>query len=235
MLSNSLIVPGGPANGGNRCHRAIRLLVVDDHVVCCVGLVGLFQNAHGIGDVVGATDAEEAVGVAKRFRPRAVLMDVTLPNCGAFWAARRILDQCPPTRVIFLDDRVRAAHVRESLRIGGAGYWTKHASFEQLAEAVRSAVAGGVTCCPEVDLRLHGASSGFRSAPDGPRLAKLSNRELEVLSYVAQGLTVTRCAEQMGLARSTVDNHKWRLMKKLGLHKTAELVRFAIREGLVPG
>lgn len=214
-----------------------RLLIVDDHVVCCAGMAVLFRNMQGICAVVVANEAEEAVGLARQFRPDVVLMDTTLPKYGAFWAARRILECCSGARVVFLDDQVHASHVRETLRAGGFGYWTKHATFAQIAEAVRRAAAGQTSFCPEVHEKLISTSSGpqFRPSSRSELAARLTTRELEVLTYVAQGLSVKECAERMRLARSTVDNHKTRLMRKLDLHKAADLVRFAIREGLVAG
>jgi len=213
----------------------IRLMIVDDHLVCCAGLVSLLQAAPDIEVVGAAHGAQEAVRLAVQFRPDVILMDMTLPDDGAFEATRRILRSCPRTRIVFIDDRIADANVRKALRGGAVGYWTKYATLDDISGAVRRAGAGAITFCPAVRSQIVSTVEGLRFEPtqaDGA-LRKLSRREVEVMRYLANGLSVKQCAQRMRLSTSTVDNYKWQLMKKLHVHKAADLTRLAIREGLV--
>ncbi len=212
------------------------LLIVDDQVLCSAGLVALFRTAGGFEPVDPAHTADEALRAVRKLRYNVVLLDVTLPDCGSFRVAQKILARHRRTRIVFLDERLFEHHVHEALRSGGAGYWTKEASFEEVEQAVRRAAAGEDTFCPAAKriLHLQPDEQKVKKVGDGTLLSRLTAREIEVMTYLAQGLSVKQCAERMKLSRSTVDNHKSRLMKKLNIHKTVELVLLAIRAGLIP-
>ena len=209
--------------------RLFRLLIVNSRALDCTGLKTMFQTVWYVEEVVTATGAEEAVRRARKFRPDVVLMDITLPPPGALEAARQLQSGVPGSRVLFLDDSVRPAHVRGVLAVGGLGYWTRHATFEEIVEAVRLVAAGRSTFCPAAQQYLVETPSGA----NGTACATPTPRELEVLMHLAEGRSVKECARRMDLAHSTVDNHKSRLMKKLGTHNLVELVRTAVREGLL--
>ncbi len=210
-----------------------RLLIVDDHGLVRDGLLALFR-AEGGFEVV-AVDAGEAVRTACYFSPHVVLMDLTLPGSFAFLAARSIRSENGLPRLLFLDDTVRPANVGRALEFGICGYWTKHASFDQLAAAVRCIVSGRMSFCPEVEPHLVAEPEGlqFRPSADVWGTPDLTARQREVLALLARGLSVKECAQRMGLSQSTVDNQKSRLMRKLGVHCTVDLVWIAFREGLV--
>jgi DNA-binding NarL/FixJ family response regulator len=125
--------------------RLFRLLIVDSRALDCTGLKTMFQTVWYVEEVVTATGAEEAVRRARKFRPDVVLMNMTLPPPGALEAARQLQSRVPGSRVLFLDDSVRPAHVRGVLAVGGLGYWTRHATFEEIVEAVRLVAAGRST------------------------------------------------------------------------------------------
>ena len=208
-------------------------MIVDEHRLVGEGLLALFRAAGGVE--AAAVGAAEAVQTARQFAPDVVVIDVTLPDRGAFQIAREIRAWHPPTRVLFLDEAVRPMHVRAALEVEGCGYWTKHASFDRLAEAAGRVAAGALSFCPEVRRHLVLTPCGlqFQPSPDVAAIAKLTRRESQVLVLLAEGLSVKQCAGRMHLAPSTVDNHKSRLMKKLRVHKVTELIRVAVREGLV--
>jgi len=134
-----------------------------------------------------------------------------------------------------MDDSVCHANVCEVVRVGGAGYWTQHATLEEITEAIRRAAAGSVTFCPAVRSQVVCDADGVRFDPAQGNgvLGKLSRREIEVMTHLAEGYSVKECAHHLHLSDKTVDHYKWRLMKELNVHKAAELVRLAIREGLV--
>ncbi len=212
-----------------------RLLIVDDHALFRAGLVALLRTAPDIWEVAVAAGSDEAIAVALDFRPNAVVMDISLPMYGAFAAARAIIGSCTDCRVLFLDDAVCEAHVQAALRVGGAGYWTKHAAFGEISEAIRQLVAGQLTFCPAAARYLVETSSGLRRQRSADRgvLGQLTPREIEVLVHLADGLSVRQCAERMNLSKNTVDNHKARMMSKLDIHKSVDLAHLARREGLL--
>ena len=217
--------------------RRIDLLIVDDHALCRAGLATMFRAVARIGRLVVAGGAEDAVHLAAEFGPSVVLMDVTLPAAYAFEAARSIRAAQSDAGILFLDESVHPAHVRQALSVGGAGYWTKHATFDEIVEAVRLVGTGQQSFCPAVRQHLVvTSSSGLRYRPmpsDIESLDTLTAREMDVLAGLARGLSVKQCAQHLRLARSTVDNHKSRLMKKLKVHKTVDLARLAMHQGLI--
>jgi len=123
-----------------------RLLIVEEHGLDREGLLALFWLSGHMEAV--AVRPEEAVRMARQFAPDVVLMDATLPEGAAFQVAQLIVSQCPTARLLFLDDAIRPENLRAALRLGGSGYWTKDASFEEIAEAVRCLAAGGTAFCP---------------------------------------------------------------------------------------
>lgn len=213
-----------------------RVLIVDGQALFCEALAALFSTKTGLKVVALTTRADEAVLLARRLQPDIVFMDTSLPELGSFDAARQILSHQSKTKVIFLEDTLCGANVQEALRLGARGYWTKHESFQAMADGVCRVAAGGSTFCPDIQRRLKWTSEGLQFDAEEKKtpLEKLTQRELEVLRYLSQGLSVKQCARILNLAHSTVDNHKSRLMKKLDVHNSVELTRLAIREGLVP-
>ena len=212
-----------------------RLLIVDDHCLHCAGVMMLFHSVWFVNDVAMAYEPCQAVEVARQFRPHVTLMDVTLPLPGPFESAKEIISQRRDSRVIFLDDSFRRIHLRGALEIGASGYLTKHATFEETREAVRRAAAGQTTFLPMAHSHAGEPHSGPRSsesASESP-IDRLTPRELEVIQYLGEGLTVKECAEQMGLSYSTIDNYKTRMMKKLGVRNVVQLTLLASREGLL--
>ena len=136
---------------------------------------------------------------------------------------------------MILDDAVRTANVRKTLALNIRGYWTKHAAFAQIAQATRRLAAGRRSFCPDVDPYLYRTRHGLRYHPAHTTdpLQALTRRETELLALLVRGLTMKKCSERMGISVNTVDNHKTRLMRKLGVHKTVDLARLAMREGLL--
>jgi DNA-binding NarL/FixJ family response regulator len=219
---------GSPVDG-------LRLMIVDDHALCCSGLAMMFRAVPEIADVAVATTSEQAVRIARLFRPDMLILDAAMPSYQGFETARLLLESSSPCRILFLDDVVNPARIRAAKRLGAHGYWTKHATFDQILAAVLRIHAGQMSFCPEAEQCLAHSESGPRFDPPatGSPLERLTPREREILLHLADGLTVRRCAERMNLSESTVDNHKWRLMRKLDVHSMVELVRLAVREGLL--
>jgi len=212
-----------------------RVLVIDRHTLFGEGFATLLRTVGAVDRVAAASTMAEVPALIARLEPAIIFLDPAVHEHGPIDAAHLLADQRREAAVIFLDDAVRLAHLRAALEVGAAGYWTKHASLQQILFAIESVLAGERSFCP-------GASQYVISTPEGWQLRDLtgeegwgilSRREFEVLLYLVRGLTVKQCAERMNLAESTVDNHKARLMRKLGIHRSVDLVRWATREGLL--
>jgi two-component system invasion response regulator UvrY len=213
----------------------IRVLLVEERGLIQAGLSALINAAEGMEVVSAAATAAEAIEQSERLQPDVLLMG-SLGEWGVFGAVGEIMQRCPHTRVIVLDERCVDANVREALRVRAAGYLTKQQPFAQIETALRRAVRGDRVFAPQIATRLVLSAEGVRLMPDTTPspLASLTPRETDVLIHLAQGFSVKQCAKALGIGASTAGNHKSRLMKKLNVHKTVELTRIAIREGLVP-
>ena len=221
---------------GGGLNKAIRLLVVDHQTLFCDLLTQVFRHRPSVEAVAGLGDVDEAVRFVATFRPHVVLMDIRRGCHQAFTAAQTITIRSPESRVLFIDETFCAPNVWKSWHAGGWGYWTKDGTLGQIEEAVCRVAAGTLAFCPAAQAELAPTKRAKRSsASHTSALAKLSMREIEVLRYAAEGLTIAQCAERMKLSRHTVDYYKRRCMRKLGVHNKAQLVRVALRAGLIEG
>ena len=213
----------------------IRIQLVDDQALVRKALASMIETISDFDLVAAVGTIDEAVRCAEQLQPDVVLMDV-LSEPTVFQGVAQIIARCPETKVVFIDDGPLDTNVREALRLGAAGYLTKQQPFSQIESALRQAARGERVYAPEVAKRLVLSPEGARLSI-GTRdrsLSSLTPREVDVLLYLAQGSSVKQCAQSLGIGVSTVGNHKSRLMKKLDIHKTVELTRLAIREGLIP-
>jgi len=180
-----------------------------------------------------ASNADDAVAAAIRERPDIVLMDIDMPGLLAFDAVRTIKTRCSRTRVIVLSGFFHDKYIEEALAAEASGYVTKGDPPDAVVNAIRTVAAGGVYFSPQVQERLVIDTTGVRLAAEGAtRASTLTSRELEVLRYIARGLSKKDIAGIMHLSVKTVDNHSTSLMSKLNIHDRVELARYAIREGL---
>lgn len=181
-------------------------------------------------EIVGeARNGREAVELAERLQPDEVVMDVALPELNGIEATRRLASLAPHTRVLALSMYQDSVHVREILRAGARGYLLKDALDLDLLAAVRAVAAGEGYLSPAVS---DAVLSDYRRHVSDP-LDLLSSREREVLQMIAEGKTNKEIAAALNLSIYTVDAHRGRIMEKLNLHRVSELVRFALRAGLI--
>jgi DNA-binding NarL/FixJ family response regulator len=213
----------------------VRVLLVEDQILVQTGLAALIDSADAMQVVATAENLNDAIRAVRDLRPDIVLLG--LPReWGVYAAIQDLGEQFPDTKVIVLDDRSVDANVREALRVRAAGYLTKQQPFPQIEASIRRAMRGDRVFTPDIAARLVLSADGVRLDQDtaaGP-LSSLTPRETDVLIHLAQGFSVKQCAKALGIGASTAGNHKSRLMKKLQVHKTVDLTRMAIREGLVP-
>ena len=201
----------------------ISVLLVDDHALVRRGFRRILQDEPDLEVVGEASDGIEAVRLAEELHPRVIVMDCALPNMNGLDATRRILEKSPETLVLMLSMHPEGTWVRQSLEAGARGYILKNAVDLELGAAIRRVAAGEVVLDPQVE---------------SPRPLKgerntLTRRELEILQLIAQGKSNKEIAAELALSANTVAVHRANIMEALGIHKTAELVVYAIRNGLV--
>jgi DNA-binding NarL/FixJ family response regulator len=214
--------------------RPITVLLADDHALVRESLSTWLRGAPDMRVLAEVGSADEAVAIAVRDCPDVVLMDIDMPGLLAFDAVRTIRSRCAATRIIMLSGFFNDRYIEAALAAEASGYMTKSEPPQSVLKAIRTVAAGGVYFSPEVQSRIVVDTGGARLASgDGvTRSATLTPRELEVLRYIARGLSKKDIASIMHLSVKTVDNHSTSLMTKLNIHDRVELARYAIREGL---
>ncbi len=207
----------------------IRILLADDHAVVRHGF-RMILDAQNDMEVVGeVSNGREAVEVATEVQPDIVVMDVTMPELNGIEATRRIATAAPRTRVLALSMHKDSVYVREILRAGARGYLLKDSGEGDLLTAVRAVAKGEGYLSPAVSGAV---LSDYRKHVTNP-IDLLTSREREVLQLIAEGKTNKDIAGALGLSVYTVEAHRGRIMEKLNLHSTGELVRFAVRNGVI--
>jgi two-component system, NarL family, response regulator NreC len=210
-------------------HPVTRILLADDHTIVRQGLK-LIISSHADLEVVGeAAHGREVLDLAEKLKPDVILMDVAMPELNGIEATRRLHEVSPRTKVLVLSMHKEAVYVREILKAGARGYILKDAIDTELISAIQSVARGDGYISPAISGTL---LSDYRQNITNP-LDLLSSREREVLQLIAEGKTNKEVATRLNLSVYTVDSHRGKIMEKLNLHSTGELVRFAVKQGLV--
>ncbi|UFS68882.1 response regulator transcription factor [Geomonas sp. RF6] len=212
---------------------SIKLLLVDDHAVVREGIKSLVEASDDIEIVGEAGNGEEAILKAAEANPDVVVMDVNLPEMNGIAATQRILSHSPYTSVLVLSTSRDKACVMAALKAGAIGFLGKDCHPRELVEGIRAVAAGRSYFCGRIkDLLLKDYTKRISTDSPDPVLP-LSEREQVVLQHIASGRSTKETAFSLHVSVKTVETHRRRIMQKLGAHNTAELVRHAIREGLV--
>lgn len=209
--------------------KRIRILLVDDHTVVRKGIRMILTAQPDMEVVAEAKNGLEAVVEAEKTQPDVVIMDVNMEGLNGIEGARRIGETSPRSRVLALSMHRDAVYVREMLRAGAKGYLVKDADDDALLDAVRAVARGEAYLSPSV---ADAVLTDYRKHVTNP-IDLLTAREREVLQLIAEGKTNKDIANQLNLSVYTVEAHRSRLMEKLNLHSTGDLVRFAIRNGII--
>lgn len=202
----------------------ISVLLVDDHHLVRRGFRRMLEDEADISVIGEAADGDDAIRLARRLQPQVVLMDCALPGTSGLAATKNILEDCPNTAVLMLSMHSEDTLVRQALDAGARGYILKNAVDLELAAAVRKAAAGETVLSPQLSRP---------ASLKGERQQGLTARELEILQLIVDGKSNKEIADQLDLSVNTVSVHRANIMDALGIHKTAELVVYAIRNGLV--
>ncbi|MET9603389.1 response regulator transcription factor [Streptomyces sp. NPDC006459] len=214
----------------------IKVLIADDQMMVRQGFTVLLDAQPDIEVVGQAIDGAEAVTKAAELAPDVVLMDIRMPGMGGIEATSLITGTPGPTvKVLVLTTFDLDEYVYEALRAGASGFLLKDASADQLAEAVRVIAAGEALLAPNITKRLITEFSrlGVPRAPSKVRIEELTERETEVLSLIAQGMSNTEIAEHLTLAEQTIKTHVSRILLKLGLRDRTQAAVFAYETGLI--
>jgi len=207
---------------------SLRVILADDHVIFRQGLKGLLER-EGFNVVGEAGDGGEAVRLAQEHHPEIAILDLAMPVMDGPDAAEEIVQVSPQTRSILLTMYSEEPYIIKALQAGVRGYVLKTQSGTDLVNAIQEVMQGGFYLSPGVSRAIVQAYLGRSEASSG----QLTARERQVLQLVAEGKTTKEVAQQLGISVKTADSHRTRLMTKLGIHDTAGLVRYAIRQGLV--
>jgi DNA-binding NarL/FixJ family response regulator len=212
--------------------RRIKVLVADDHTIVRQGVVGILKRTDDLEVVAEAANGDEALAQTLETRPDVVVLDISMPCLNGFEAARRIRKALPETRILVLTMHDDAEYVVKMTRAGVGGYLVKDGAASELIDAIRALKAGRAYFGPQAAKALAEASEHDRPAPEDPYGA-LTDRERQIFQLIVEGCTNARIADRLYISPKTVDNHRTRLMSKLGLHSAAELLRYAARHGLI--
>jgi len=225
--------------------KPIRVLLVDDHAILREGIRYLL-SASGEVEVVGeAQDGLEALEMVEQLKPDAVLMDIAMPRMNGIEATKELKKRHPDLPVLILSMYDSEEYVLPILRAGAAGYVLKRAAAQELVSALKAVTSGQVILHPDVartvmdNLQAQGGSAPAPSpeprstSAAHAQLEQLTEREREVLTLIAHGLTNQQIAEKLFISIKTVQAHRANLMEKLDLHDAVELTKFAIKTGLI--
>jgi len=209
--------------------KRIRILLADDHAVVRQGFKMILAAQPDMEIVGEAANGREAVDLAEQLRPDVVVMDVSMPELNGIEATRRLASSVPHARVVALSMHKDSVYVREILRAGARGYLLKDSGAADLVAAIRAVASGESYLSPAVS---NAVLDDYRRTATNP-IDLLTSREREVLQLLAEGKTNKEIAGVLNLSVYTVEAHRGRIMEKLNLHSIGELVRFAVRNGLI--
>jgi two-component system response regulator NreC len=205
-----------------------RVLLADDHGLIRQGLRALLEG-QGFQVVGEASDGHEMLRTAEKTHPDVAIVDIRMPVLNGVDAARELTKSSPNTKVIILSQHDENQYVTEALKAGAKGYVLKSQGAQDLVHAIREVCRGSVYLSPSISNTVVGAYLSKSTVSSDA----LSGRERQVLQLVGEGKSTKDIAVQLGISVKTAESHRARLMKKLDIHETASLVRYAIRRGLI--
>jgi len=215
----------------------IRVLCVDDHIFLIEGIRARFELEDDIECVGQLESADRLLDEVERLRPDIVLLDIEMPGPDPFDTAAEIARRFEDVRVAFLSAYVRDNYISAAIRAGAWGYFSKSDGAKAIIDGIRKVKNGEFVLGPAVAKRRSPGKNPFvasvQESKPVSRLDSLTQREQEVLRLIGRGLSRTQIAEMLSRSPKTVDGHREKIMAKLDIHSVAELVRFAIREGVV--
>lgn len=209
-----------------------RIVIADDHAIVRDGVRALLTAAGDLEVVGEASSGQEAIELAESLEPDLVLMDIAMPGLGGLEATLEIRKRLPRVKIIVLSQYGEPEYVRRFLKAGVSGYVLKRAAGAELVAAVRAVQRGGLVLDPEIARgALQEPGTGTPDVPDA--YETLTDREKQILKLVAEGHSNKEVADLLGISVKTAMSHREHLMSKLAVHNRTELIRFAIRSGVI--
>jgi len=203
----------------------IRLILADDHTMFAEGLKSLLDEEFELLGTVG--NGQDLVDITGRLNPEVIIVDISMPVLSGFDAIRRIRDNGSAAKVIFLTMHDDDTLVEEAFRCGGSGYVLKQAAGEELVEAIKQVSQGNRYVTPLVK------SKRADRVPRGAQKSMITPRQREVLKLISEGLTMKEIAAKLEISTRTAESHKYEMMEALGVSTTADLIKYALKVGLI--
>lgn len=212
----------------------VRILLSDDHTILRTGLKMLIGAAGDLEVIGEAKDGEEAVSLADRLQPDVVLMDISMPKMDGIKATAEIKKRHPEVKVLMLTMHENDEYLFRTIQAGGSGYVLKKAADDEVLDAIRHVAAGGAFLRPAVTTKLvQDYLERVDKGEESDSYGKLTDREREILRLIAEGHTNAQIAQMLVISVRTVESHRAHIMEKLGIQTRAELVKYALRKGLL--
>ena len=215
---------------------AIRVMICDDHALFRRGLIMVLESEEGVEVVGEAEDGEESIRKAEELAPDVVLMDVRMPRVSGIEATRAIAEVVPSAKILMLTVSDEEDDLYDAIKAGATGYLLKEISIEEVASAIRAVVSGQSLISPSMASKLLTEFTNLAKKADERQAVptpRLTDRELEVLKLVAQGMSNREIAGELYISENTVKNHVRNILEKLHLHSRMEAVVYAVREKLL--
>jgi two-component system nitrate/nitrite response regulator NarL len=237
VLASANNITSRPHNGAagerlrSRPSRRIRVLLADDHPVVRRGIAFCLERQANLEVVGEAADGQETLNKARELLPDVLLTDIDMPRMTGLAVTEALQKELPQIKVLMLSSNLSAEFMLRCAQSGANGYILKQASPEEFVQAIETVNAGQPFFSPEV-ARV-ALNQMVRGKEQGPDTSDLSNREREVLTYIAEGLCNKEIACLLNIGTRTVETHRERLMRKLDIHSIAGLTRFAVAKGLI--
>lgn len=213
--------------------ETIKVLLVEDHDLVRAGLVSMIMATSEVRVSGEAGSGLEAVDKFQFNEPDVVLMDIMLPDISGFEAAQKILRLNPAAKILFLSMEINEEFIQQAIQVGGKGYILKESNKNELFSAIKTVYTGETYFSSKVkDIVFKSFVSHTHEAPADP-ISTLTERELEILKLLAEGVKKSAIADKLFISEKTIDSHRLNLMKKLNLENNTELIKFAIRHDLI--
>ena len=212
---------------------SLRVVLAEDHGLVRAGFRALLQSLPGVQVVGEAADGHEALHLVDVYHPDLLLLDISMPRLSGIEVAARVAKQCPKIRIIILSMHANEEYVWKALHAGASGYLLKDADTAELRLAIEAVARGEPYLSPAVSKHV---LAGYvrRGGGESSQLEQLTPRQREILQLIAEGYTSQAIAGMLKISTKTVETHRAQLMERLKLHDVTSLVRFAIRNGLLP-